>query len=193
MLLRFKRWCHVSVDDEGVHAEGGEEGDDGDDEECPQAGLKRKQTISSQSSPNAKKIKTKIAFKTITLDDDEEDQNTDFSTTGGLLANLDAHLHGGRTPTDHPVSVPTGPLSFGGANTKVFEDIHMPDPQSLKKIEPSPSGKLTTGVASNVSRPSPQPFDGGDSASSSPLWFKTEAVFLSRELGSGDAGDMNSA
>ncbi|MFS7931635.1 hypothetical protein Hanom_Chr04g00358221 [Helianthus anomalus] len=135
-------------------------------------------------------MKTKIAFKTITLDDDEEDQNTDFSTAGDLLANLDAHLHGGRTPRDHPVSVPTSTLSFGGVNTKVFEDIHMPDPLSLKKIEPSPSGKLTTGVASNVSRPSPQPFDGGDSASSSPLWYKTEAAFLSRELDSGDAGDM---
>ncbi|KAJ0561310.1 hypothetical protein HanHA300_Chr06g0221461 [Helianthus annuus] len=138
-------------------------------------------------------MKTKMAFKTITLDDDEEDQATDFSTAGGLLANLDAHLHGGRTPRDHPVKVPTSPLSFGGANTKVFEDIHMPEPLSFKKIEPSPLGKPTTGVASNVSRPSPQPFDGGDSASSSPLWFKTEAAFLSRELGSGDVGDMDSA
>ncbi|MFS7931112.1 hypothetical protein Hanom_Chr04g00352241 [Helianthus anomalus] len=69
----------------------------------------------------------------------------------------------------------------------------MPDPLSLKMIEPSPSGKLTTGVASNVSRPSPQPFDGRDSASSSPMWFKTEAAFLSQELGLGDAGDMDSA
>ncbi|KAJ0581960.1 hypothetical protein HanRHA438_Chr04g0189441 [Helianthus annuus] len=138
-------------------------------------------------------MKTKVAFKTITLHDDEEDQATDFSTAGGLLANLDAHLHGGRTPRDHPVKVPTSPLSFGGANTKVLEDIHMPEPLYFKKIEPSPSGKLTTGVASNVSRPSPQPFDGGDSASSSPLWFKTEAAFLSRELGSGDVGDMDSA
>ncbi|KAF5761939.1 hypothetical protein HanXRQr2_Chr16g0771001 [Helianthus annuus] len=69
----------------------------------------------------------------------------------------------------------------------------MPEPLSFKKIEPSPSGKPTTGVASNVSRPSPQPIDGGDSASSSPLWYKTEAVFLSRELGSGDVGDMDSA
>ncbi|KAJ0797557.1 hypothetical protein HanPI659440_Chr04g0175151 [Helianthus annuus] len=135
----------------------------------------------------------KMAFKTITLDDDEKDQNTDFSTAGGLLANLDAHLHGGRTPRDHLATVPTSPLSFGRGNTKVFEDVHMPDPLSLKRIEPSPSSKLTTGVASNVSRPSPQPFDGGDSASSSPLWFKTEAAFLSRELGSGDAEDMDSA
>ncbi|KAF5821431.1 hypothetical protein HanRHA438_Chr01g0014371 [Helianthus annuus] len=184
---------HVSVEDEGVGAEGGGEGDDGDDEECPQAGLKRKRTIYSKSGPKAKQMKTKTAFKTITLDDDEEDQTTDFSTAGGLLENLDVHLHGGRTPRDHPVMGPTSPLSFGGGNTKVFEDIHMPDPLSLKKIEPSPLGKLTTGVASNVSRPSPQPFDGGDSASSSPLWFKTEAAFLSRELCSGDAGDMDSA
>ncbi|MFS7901000.1 hypothetical protein Hanom_Chr00s159886g01824871 [Helianthus anomalus] len=48
----------------------------------------------------------------------------------------------------------------------------MPDPLPLKRIEPSPSGKLTTGVASNVSRLSPQPFDGGDSASSSPCGLK---------------------
>ncbi|MFS7985272.1 hypothetical protein Hanom_Chr11g00996531 [Helianthus anomalus] len=68
----------------------------------------------------------------------------------------------------------------------------MPEPLSFKKIEPSPSDKPTTGVASNVSRPSPQPFDGGDSASSSPLWYETEAVFLCRELGSGDAVDMDS-
>ncbi|MFS8031503.1 hypothetical protein Hanom_Chr17g01546631 [Helianthus anomalus] len=136
-------------------------------------------------------MKTKIASKTITLDGDEEDQTADFSTAGGLLANLNAHIHGGRTPRDHPATFPTSPLSFGGANTKVFEDIQMPDPLSFKRIEPSPSP--TTGVASNVSRPSPQPFDGGDNASSSPLWFKTEAAFLSRELGSGDAGDMDSA
>ncbi|MFS7931111.1 hypothetical protein Hanom_Chr04g00352231 [Helianthus anomalus] len=79
---------HVSVEDEGVHAEGGKEGDDGDDEECPQAGLKRKRTISSKSGPKAKQMKTEIAFKNITLDDDddEEDQNTDFSAAGGLLA-----------------------------------------------------------------------------------------------------------
>ncbi|KAJ0734649.1 hypothetical protein HanPI659440_Chr11g0422511 [Helianthus annuus] len=69
----------------------------------------------------------------------------------------------------------------------------MSDPLSFKNIEHSPSGKPTTGVASNVSRPSPQPIDGGDSASSSPLWYKTEAIFLSRELGSGDVGDMDSA
>ncbi|KAJ0788018.1 hypothetical protein HanPI659440_Chr05g0186791 [Helianthus annuus] len=92
---------------------------------------------------------------------------------------------------DRPVNIPTGPLSFGGPTTKVIEDIHMPEPQSLRKIEPSPSGKPTTGVVSNISRPSPQPFDGGDSASSSPLWYETEAVFLCRELGSGDAADLD--
>ncbi|KAJ0952591.1 hypothetical protein HanPSC8_Chr02g0074101 [Helianthus annuus] len=74
---------HVSVEDEGVGAEGGGEGDDGDDEECPQAGLKRKQTISSKSGPKAKQMKT--TFKTITLDDDEGDQTTDFSTAGGFI------------------------------------------------------------------------------------------------------------
>ncbi|KAJ0754231.1 hypothetical protein HanPI659440_Chr09g0344541 [Helianthus annuus] len=64
---------------------------------------------------------------------------------------------------------------------------------SFKKIEPSPSGKPTTGVASNVSRPSPQPINGGDSASSSPLWYETKDVFICRELGSGDAVDLDSA
>ncbi|KAJ0921310.1 hypothetical protein HanPSC8_Chr05g0189971 [Helianthus annuus] len=93
---------------------------------------------------------------------------------------------------DRPVNIPTSPLSFGGPTTKVIEDIHMPEPQSLRKIKPSPSGKPTTGVVSNISRPSPQPFDGGDSASSSsPLWYETEAVFLCRELGSGDAADLD--
>ncbi|KAM0031415.1 hypothetical protein Hdeb2414_s0017g00508521 [Helianthus debilis subsp. tardiflorus] len=182
---------HISVEDERVHAEEGEGDDDGDDGERPQANLKRRRATSSKSGPKVKQMETKTAFKTITLDDDEEDQATDF--VGGLLANLDAHLHGGRTPRDRPIKVPTSPLSFGGANIKVLEDIYMPDPLSFKKIEPTPSGKPTTGVASNVSRPSLQPFDGGDSASSSTLWFKTEAAFLSRELGSGDAGDMDSA
>ncbi|KAM0051449.1 hypothetical protein Hdeb2414_s0007g00236641 [Helianthus debilis subsp. tardiflorus] len=184
---------HVSVEDEGVHAEEGEGGDDGDDEEHPQVSLKRRRTTSSKSGPKVKQMKTNTAFKTITLDDDEEDLATDFSTAGGLLTNLDAYLHGGRTPRDHLVRVPTSPLSFGGGNTKVLEDVYMPEPLSFKKIEPSPSGKPSTGVASNVSRPSPQPFDGGDSASSSPLWFKTEVAFLCRELGSGDVGDMDSA
>ncbi|MFS7895522.1 hypothetical protein Hanom_Chr00s002975g01707421 [Helianthus anomalus] len=69
----------------------------------------------------------------------------------------------------------------------------MPEPLSSKKIEPSPSGKPTTGVASNVSRPSAQPIDGGDSASSSPLWYEIEVFFLCRELGSGDALVVDSA
>ncbi|KAJ0883734.1 hypothetical protein HanPSC8_Chr10g0425101 [Helianthus annuus] len=69
----------------------------------------------------------------------------------------------------------------------------MPNPQVSKKIDLSPSGKPTTGVASNVSRPSPQQIDGGDSASSSPLWYETEAVFICRELGSGDAVEVDSA
>ncbi|MFS7983224.1 hypothetical protein Hanom_Chr11g00972051 [Helianthus anomalus] len=43
-------------------------------------------------------------------------------------------MHGGRTPRDHPVSVPTSPLSFGGANTKVFEDIQMSDPLFLRGL-----------------------------------------------------------
>ncbi|MFS7898201.1 hypothetical protein Hanom_Chr00s018149g01757911 [Helianthus anomalus] len=70
----------------------------------------------------------------------------------------------------------------GGGGAKVVTDLRTSDP---KKVVPSPSGKFTTGVASNVSRPSSSPFDGGDSASSSPLWYDTEVAFLSRELGSG--------
>ncbi|KAJ0669703.1 hypothetical protein HanOQP8_Chr13g0465661 [Helianthus annuus] len=155
------------------------------------SGTKGRNT-SSNPDPNPKKKNKKLDFKTITLDD-EDDHATGFSAVGGLLENLDAHLHGGRTPRDRPVNIPRSPLSFGGPTTKVIEDIHMPDPLSFKKIEPSPSGKPTMGVASNVSRPSPPPIDGGDSASSSPLWYETKAVFLCRELGSGDAVDVDSA
>ncbi|KAJ0910857.1 hypothetical protein HanRHA438_Chr06g0256881 [Helianthus annuus] len=184
---------HLSVEDEEANVEGGDGGDD-DVEARPQISLKRGRTTSSKADPNPKKLKKKnLDFKTITLDDDEVDQVTGFSIAGGLLEDLDAHLHGGRTPRDRPVNLSTSPLAFGGPATKVIEDIHMPDPPSSKKIEPSPSGKPTMGVASNVSRPSPQPIDGGDSASSSPLWYETEAVFLCRELGSGDALDVDSA
>ncbi|KAJ0465352.1 hypothetical protein HanRHA438_Chr14g0670531 [Helianthus annuus] len=186
---------HLSIEDEGVRVERGAEGDDDDDddgEEHPQVSLKRRRATSFKSDPNLKLVKKKkLDFHTITLDDDEVDQVTRFSTAEGLLDNLDAHIHGGRTPRDRPVTLPTSPLSFGEPATKVIEDVHMPEPLSFKKVEPSPSGKPTTGVASNVSRPSPQPIDGGDSASSSPLWYKTEAVFLSWELGSGDIGDMD--
>ncbi|KAJ0467690.1 hypothetical protein HanIR_Chr14g0688061 [Helianthus annuus] len=190
---------HLSVEDEEVNVEGGDEGDDEDVEAHPQVSLKRGRTTSSKADPNPKtlkkkkKKKKKLDFKTITLDDDEVDQVKGFSSTGGLLDNLDAHLHSGRTPRDRPINLPTSPISFGGPTTKVIEDIHMPDPLSFKKIEPSPSGKPTTGVASNVSRPSPQLIDGGDSASSSPLWYETEAVFICRELGSGDAVDVDPA
>ncbi|KAM0046264.1 hypothetical protein Hdeb2414_s0009g00314121 [Helianthus debilis subsp. tardiflorus] len=185
---------HLSIENEEVHAEEGTEGDDDGGEERPQVSSKRRRATSSKSDPNLKLVKKKkLDFHTITLDDEEDDRATGFSAARGLLENLDAHLHGGRTPRDRPVKIPTSPLSFGGPTTTVIEDIHMPEPLSFKKIEPSPSSKPTTGVASNVSRPSPQPIDGGDSASSSPLWYKTEAVFLSRELGSGDVGDMDSA
>ncbi|MFS7990111.1 hypothetical protein Hanom_Chr11g01054911 [Helianthus anomalus] len=115
-----------------------------------------------------------LDFHTITLDDDEVDQTTGFSVAGSLLENLNAHLHRGRTPRDRPVNIPSSPLSFGGPTIKVVKDVHKSDPLSRKRIEHSPSGKPTTGVASNVSRPSPQPVDGGDSASSSPLWYKTK-------------------
>ncbi|MFS8022449.1 hypothetical protein Hanom_Chr16g01439561 [Helianthus anomalus] len=185
---------HLSIEDEGAHAEGGAEGDDGGDDERPQVSLKRRRTASSKSDPCLKLVKRKkMDFDTITLDDDEDERATGFSAAGGLLENSDAHLHGGRTPRDRPVNMPTSPLSFGGPTTKVIEDIHMSEPLSFKRIEPSPSGKPTTGVASNVSRSSPHPIDGGDSVSSSPLCYKTKAVFLSRELGSGDVGDMDLA
>ncbi|MFS8027529.1 hypothetical protein Hanom_Chr16g01499731 [Helianthus anomalus] len=184
---------HLSVEDKEANVEGGDEGDD-DVEARPQISLKRGRTTSSKADPNPKTLKKKkMDFKTITLDDDEVNQVTGFSTAGGLLENFDAHLHGGRTPRDRPVNLPTSPLSFGGPATKVFEDIHMPDPLSFKKIEPSPSGKPTMGVTSNVSRPSPQPIDGGDSASPSSLWYETEVVFKCREQGYGDTVDVDSA
>ncbi|MFS7956958.1 hypothetical protein Hanom_Chr07g00660771 [Helianthus anomalus] len=165
---------HLSVEDEVEHAEEKEEGDDDGNEGRPQVSLKRRRAASSKSDPNLKLVKKKkLDFHTITLDDDEVDQVTGFSAVGGLLENLDAHIHGGRTHRDRPVTLPTSPLSFGGPATKVIEDVHMPEPLSFKKIEPSPLGKPTTGVASDVSRPSPKPIDGGDS--------------------SGDAMDVNSA
>ncbi|MFS7919749.1 hypothetical protein Hanom_Chr03g00216361 [Helianthus anomalus] len=194
-----------------VHAEEEEEGDDDDGAEAqPQVSLKIIRNT-SKPDPDPKILKKKKLdfhtitldddevdqvtgfstagdFHTITLDDDEVDQVTSFSTAGGFSYNL----HSGRTPNARPVTLPMSPLSFGGPATKVIEDIHMPGPLSFKNIELSPSGKPTTGVASNVSRPSPQPIDGGDSASSSPLWYETGAIFLLWELGSGDALDMDS-
>ncbi|KAJ0481156.1 hypothetical protein HanIR_Chr13g0639481 [Helianthus annuus] len=196
----------IVIEDEGVHLSvgdtetraSGEKGDDGrnedkddegDEREHPQISLKRKRAAPTKADPKPKQLKKKkTEFKTITLDDD--DQVTEFSTAGGVLANLDAHLHGGRTPRDHLLKTPLSPLSFGGGGVKVVADVRTSDP---KKTEPSPSGKFTTGVASNVSRLSPSPVDGGDSASSSPLWYDTEVVFLSRELSSGGIEDMNSA
>ncbi|MFS8025594.1 hypothetical protein Hanom_Chr16g01476951 [Helianthus anomalus] len=125
----------------GVNAE--EEGDDDDSGVRPQISLKRGRAISSKPDLNPKQLKKKkLDFKTIALDDDELDQVTGFSTAGGLLDNLNAHL---------------------------------------------------PGVTSNVSRPSPQLIDGGDSASSSPLWYETEVVFLCRELGSGEGVGMDTA
>ncbi|MFS7964434.1 hypothetical protein Hanom_Chr08g00750341 [Helianthus anomalus] len=132
---------HVSIEDEGVHAEEGAEIGDDDGEGHPQVSLKRRRAAFFKSDPNLKLAKKKkLDFRTITLDDDEVDQVTGFSAVGGLLANLDAHIHGGRTPRDRPVTIPTSPLSFGGPATKVVEDIHMPEPLSFKRIEPSLSG-----------------------------------------------------
>ncbi|KAJ0668197.1 hypothetical protein HanPI659440_Chr17g0686341 [Helianthus annuus] len=170
--------------DEGVNTEGGED----DAEVRPQVSFKRGRNTSSKPDPNLKKLKkTKLDLKTVVLED-EVDQVTGFSAAG----KLDAHLHCGKTPRDRPVNLPPSPLSFGGLTTKVIDDANMPDPLAFKKIDFSPSGKPTTGVASNISRPSPQQIDGGDSASSSPLWYETEAVFICWELGSGDAVDVDS-
>ncbi|KAJ0779599.1 hypothetical protein HanPI659440_Chr06g0228281 [Helianthus annuus] len=180
---------HLSIEDEGVNTEGGED----DVEVRPQVSFKRGRSTSSKPDPNPKKLKkTKIDLKTIVLED-EVDQVTRFSAAGCLLEILDAHLHGGKTPRDRPVNLPPSPLSFGVQATKVVDVTNMPDPLAFKKIDLSPSGKPTTRVVSNVLRPSPQQIDGGDSASSSPLWYETEAVFICRELGSGDAMDVDSA
>ncbi|KAF5756057.1 hypothetical protein HanXRQr2_Chr17g0810101 [Helianthus annuus] len=175
---------HLSIEDEGVNTEGGED----DAEVRPQVSFKRGRNTSSKPDPNLKKLKkTKLDLKTVVLED-EVDQVTGFSAAG----KLDAHLHCGKTPRDRPVNLPPSPLSFGGLTTKVIDDANMPDPLAFKKIDFSSSGKPTIGVASNISRPSPQQIDGGDSASSSPLWYETEAVFICRELGSGDAVDVDS-
>ncbi|MFS8018435.1 hypothetical protein Hanom_Chr15g01392021 [Helianthus anomalus] len=124
---------HLSVKDEGVHPEEEEGGDDDGVEAQPQVSLKRRRNT-SKPDPNPKILKKKkLDFQTITLDDDEVDQVTRFSTAGGLLENLDSHLHGGRAPRDRPVNLPTSPLSFGEPATKVIEDIHMPVPLSFKK------------------------------------------------------------
>ncbi|KAJ0515109.1 hypothetical protein HanHA300_Chr10g0377061 [Helianthus annuus] len=130
---------HLSVGDEGERAEN-LEGDGGDEEdenegEGPHITLKRKRA-SSKSGPKLKQKKTKLDLKTITLDDDD-DQVTGFSAAGGVLENLDAHLHEGRTPRDHPKNIRSSPLSFGGKGVKVVTDVRTSDP---KRIEPSPSG-----------------------------------------------------
>ncbi|KAJ0816649.1 hypothetical protein HanPI659440_Chr00c11g0722971 [Helianthus annuus] len=188
MMLGVERLTRAGGE-KGGDGRNEDEDDEGDEGEHPQVSLKRKCVLPTKTDPKPKQLKRKKAeFKTITLDDD--DQVTEFSTAGGVLANLDAHLHGGCTPRDHLLKTPLSPLSFGGGGVKVVADVRTSDP---KKTEPSPSGKFTTGVASNVSRPSPSPVDGGDNASSSPLWYDTEAVFLSRELGSGGIEDMDSA
>ncbi|KAJ0879521.1 hypothetical protein HanRHA438_Chr10g0452461 [Helianthus annuus] len=116
---------HLSMEDEGVNAEG----DDDDGEVRPQVSFKRGRSTSSKPDPNPKKLKkTKLDLKTVVLED-EIDQVTGFSAAGGLLENLDAHLHGGKTPRDRPVNLPPSPLSFGGPATRVIDDANMPDPQ----------------------------------------------------------------
>ncbi|KAF5805660.1 hypothetical protein HanRHA438_Chr05g0221491 [Helianthus annuus] len=94
----------------------------------------------------------------------------------------------GKTPRDQ-LYVATSPLSFGDANTGLVTggDVDMLCPLSPKEVGPSPPGKIPTGVdSSNISRPSPRQTEGGDSASSSPLWYETEAVLVCWELGVSD-------
>ncbi|MFS7904527.1 hypothetical protein Hanom_Chr01g00037151 [Helianthus anomalus] len=146
-------------------------GDDAGDQ--PQVILKRSRNPSLKPDPNPKGLKkTKLASKPIVLEE-ETDRVTELSTAGGLLENLSAHLHGDKT--------------------KVVADTEMIDPLALKKTGLSPSGKPRTEVDSNVSRPSPQQFDGGDNASSYPLWYETKAMFICRELGLSDTMDVDYA
>ncbi|KAJ0480837.1 hypothetical protein HanIR_Chr13g0636131 [Helianthus annuus] len=132
---------HLSVGDSETHASG-EKGDndrnededvggDGEDEgEQPRIALKRKRAAPTKTDPKAKQPKrTKADFKTITLDDD--DQVTEFSTAGGVLANLDAHLHEGRTPRDHPLQTPVSPLSFGKGVLRLLRTCARPTPRKL--------------------------------------------------------------
>ncbi|MFS7970102.1 hypothetical protein Hanom_Chr09g00817041 [Helianthus anomalus] len=84
---------HLSIEDEGVNTEGGED----DAEVRPQVSFKRGRSTSSKPNPNPKKLKkTKLDLKTVVLED-EVDQVTGCSAAGGLLENLYAHLHGGKT------------------------------------------------------------------------------------------------
>ncbi|MFS7946123.1 hypothetical protein Hanom_Chr06g00532351 [Helianthus anomalus] len=93
---------HLSVEDEGVNAKGNED----DAEVRPQVSFKRGRSSSSKPDPNPKKLKkTKTDLKTVVLED-EVDQVTGFSAAEGLLENLDAHLHGGKTPRDQPFDLP---------------------------------------------------------------------------------------
>ncbi|KAJ0743687.1 hypothetical protein HanPI659440_Chr10g0378831 [Helianthus annuus] len=88
------------------------------------------------------------------------------------------------------------PLSFGSQDTRLVAggDIDMYDPSYPKRTGPSPLGKPPIGGDSNISQPGPRLVDGGDNASSSPLWYETEAVLVCRELGgSRDAMDVDSA
>ncbi|KAJ0525374.1 hypothetical protein HanHA300_Chr09g0311291 [Helianthus annuus] len=137
---------HLSVEDTEVRAsgekggddqnEGGDIGGDGEDgDELPQIALKRKRAAPTKSDPKARQPKrTKADLKVVTLDDD--DHVTAFSTAGGVLENLDAHLHEGRTPRDH-LQTPLSPLSFGEGGARVVTDLRISDP---KKAVPSPSG-----------------------------------------------------
>ncbi|KAM0050345.1 hypothetical protein Hdeb2414_s0008g00296531 [Helianthus debilis subsp. tardiflorus] len=136
---------HLSVEDTEAHAggekgddqnEGGDIGGDGEDEDELPIALKRKRAAPTKSDPKARQPKrTKVNLKVVTPDDD--DHVTAFSTAGGVLENLDAHLHEGRTPRDHPLQIPLSPLSFGEGGAKVVTDLRTSDP---KKVVPSPSG-----------------------------------------------------
>ncbi|MFS7998184.1 hypothetical protein Hanom_Chr12g01150751 [Helianthus anomalus] len=143
-------------------------------------GDKGKRTGSSRARGSSSKI---VLYGSEHLSVEDEGMDADGDDVGDQpRENLSAHLHGGKTPRDQPFTLPASPISFRGPTTKVIADTEMLDPLAFKKINLSPSGKPTTWVDSNVSRLSPQQVDGGDSASSSPLWYETEAVFICQEL-----------
>ncbi|KAF5762643.1 hypothetical protein HanPI659440_Chr15g0575721 [Helianthus annuus] len=183
---------HLSIEDEDLVGRGA------DVIFQPQDSLKRRHKQSSKSDLNPKEPKKpRFVYVTnqVALLEDESDHAPAFSASGALLDNLPAHLTGGKILRDRPYTSRPSPLSFHGPDTRLVacDNIDMYDPPSPKKIGPYPSGKPPTGVDSNISRPCPQPVDGGDIASSSPLWYETEAVLVCRELGSGEAMDVDSA
>ncbi|KAJ0615382.1 hypothetical protein HanIR_Chr02g0073431 [Helianthus annuus] len=113
---------HLSVEEESVAAEGGDAGGQ------LQISLKRHRNPLLTSDPNLKELKkNKLASKIVILED-EADLATEFSAAEGLLENLDAHLHGGKTSRDRPFTFPSIPLLLGDPTTKLVANTEMPDP-----------------------------------------------------------------